>query len=53
MYVELDPPPFMEKSILNFHLDYLIISLTNPHFIFWRDIFLLLIHPSIPLPNKK
>ena len=27
MYVELETPPFMEKSILNFHFDYLKISL--------------------------
>ena len=26
-YVELETPPFMEKSILNFHFDYLTISL--------------------------
>ena len=26
-----DPPPFMEKSILNFHFDYLIISLKLRH----------------------
>ena len=26
-YVELESPPFMEKSILNFHFDYLTISL--------------------------
>ena len=28
-YVELETPPFMEKNILNFHFDYLIISLTE------------------------
>ena len=27
-YVELETPPFMEKTILNFHFDYLNTSLT-------------------------
>ena len=32
MYVELETPPLMEKTILNFHFDYLNISLIKNHF---------------------
>ena len=30
--MELEPPPFMEKSILNFHFDYLHPSIINNDF---------------------